>query len=156
MSRPRSLTRAPASVLFFVRNLFRRSGAVLVGAAKLSGRCAMGLVRWRKIVTLCAGAALVVAVGSGVASPAQTPDTLVVAQSADPDTADPHKSTGTATMNVLINLYDTLVRRDADLKLHPGLALSWRMVDPTTWEFKLRQGVKFHDGEPFNAQAVKF
>lgn len=116
----------------------------------------MGLVRWRKIVTLCAGAALVVAVGSGVATPAQTPDTLVVAQSADPDTADPHKSTGTATMNVLTNLYDTLVRRDADLKLHPGLALSWRMVDPTTWEFKLRQGVKFHDGEPFNAQAVKF
>jgi len=57
---------------------------------------------------------------------------------------------------VLANIYDTLVRRDATLNLKPGLALSWRAVDATTWEFKLRHGVKFHDGEPFNADAVKF
>jgi peptide/nickel transport system substrate-binding protein len=111
---------------------------------------------WQKIVALCVGAALVLAVGSGVATEAQTPDTVVAAQSADLDTGDPHKTTGTASMNILVNVYDTLVRRDADLNLKPGLALSWRLVDPTTWEFKLRTGVKFHDGEPFNAEVVKF
>ena len=71
-------------------------------------------------------------------------------------TGDPHKTTLTHAVNVLVNLYDTLVSRDASLALKPGLALSWRSVDPTTWEFKLRQGVKFHNGEPFNAQAVKY
>ena len=48
---------------------------------------------------------------------AQTPAALVVAQPADMDTADPAKSTGTATVAILVNVYDTLVRRDADLNL---------------------------------------
>jgi peptide/nickel transport system substrate-binding protein len=87
---------------------------------------------------------------------AQAPDTLVVAQGVDMQTGDPHKTTLTHAVNVLVNFYDTLVGRDANLALKPGLALSWRAIDPTTWEFKLRQGVKFHNGEPFNAQAVKF
>jgi peptide/nickel transport system substrate-binding protein len=82
--------------------------------------------------------------------------TLVVAQSADMVTGDPAKSTGLATVAILCNIYDTLVHRDASLSLKPGLALSWRAVDPTAWEFKLRKGVKFHNGEPFNAEAVKF
>jgi len=114
--------------------------------------------RGRQVAACALALALVLALGSSLAFrvQAQTPPTLVVAQSADPDTADPGKSTGTATVNVLVNVYDTLVRRDADLNLHHGLALSWRTVDPTTWEFKLRQGVKFQDGEPFNADAVKF
>ncbi len=111
---------------------------------------------WRKIAAVCAGAALVLAVGSGGATQAQTSRTLVVAQSADIVTGDPAKNTGLATIAVLANIYDTLVHRDAALNLKPGLALSWRAVDPTTWEFKLRKGVKFHDGEPFNADAVKF
>jgi len=110
----------------------------------------------RKIGAVCAGAALVLAVGPGAATQAQTPRTLVVAQSADIATGDPAKNTGLATIAVLANIYDTLVHRDAALNLKPGLALSWRAVDPTTWEFTLRTGVKFHDGEPFNADAVKF
>jgi peptide/nickel transport system substrate-binding protein len=112
--------------------------------------------RWRKIGALCAGAALVLAVGSGAATQAQTARTLVVAQSADMDTGDPAKSTGLATIAILVNIYDTLVHRDVNLNLKPGLALSWKAVDPTTWEFTLRKGVKFHDGEPFNAEGVKF
>lgn len=109
----------------------------------------------RKIVA-SVGAALALIVGSGAATQAQTPGTLVVAQSADIVTGDPAKSTGLATIAVLANIYDTLVRRDAALGLKPGLALSWRAVDPTTWEFRLRTGVRFHGGEPFNAEAVKF
>jgi peptide/nickel transport system substrate-binding protein len=111
---------------------------------------------WRKIVAVCAGVMLVLAVGSEAPTQAQMSRTLVVAQSADIATSDPAKNTGLATIAVLANIYDTLVRRDAALNLKPGLALSWRPVDATTWEFKLRKGVKFHNGEPFNADAVKF
>ena len=96
------------------------------------------LGRWRKIVALYLGAVLVLTVGSVVTTQAQTPRTLVVAQSADIATGDPAKNTGLATIAVLSNIYDTLVHRDANLNLQPGLALSWRAVDPTTWEFKLR------------------
>ena len=114
--------------------------------------------RWRQSVALYVAAAFVLTLGSSgtFLAQAQTPPALVVAQSVDMDTGDPAKSTGLATIAVVVNIYDTLVRRDANLSLKPGLALSWRAVDPTTWEFKLRRGVKFQNGEPFNAAAVKF
>ena len=57
---------------------------------------------------------------------------------------------------VVDNIFDTLVMRDPAMHLVPGLALSWRAVDDTTWEFKLRPGVSFTNGEPFDAAAVKF
>jgi len=122
----------------------------------MKGVAPMARSPWRTVVALVVGAALVLAAGGAGPTQAQTPRTLTVAVGADIDTGDPAKSTGLATIAVLANIYDTLVHRDADLNLKPGLALSWRAVDPTTWEFKLRRGVKFHDGEPFNAQAVKF
>ena len=57
---------------------------------------------------------------------------------------------------IVDNIFDTLVMRDKSMQLVPGLALSWKPIDDTTWEFKLREGVKFHNGEDFNADAVKF
>ena len=96
------------------------------------------------------------AVGNPLRSGAQAPTTVVVAQSQDIDSGDPQKSASVQTWNPLINIYDTLIARDAQLQLKPGLALSWRMASPTVWEFALRRGVRFHDGEPFNAAAVKF
>jgi peptide/nickel transport system substrate-binding protein len=81
---------------------------------------------------------------------------LVVAQAADAGTLDPQKQGSMPDMNVLINLFDTLVTRDENNNLAPGLATEWKAIDDTTWQFKLREGVKFHNGEPFNAEAVKF
>jgi len=90
------------------------------------------------------------------AQAASTGGTLVVAQSTDASTLDPQKQGKMPDMSILSNIFDTLVTRDANNKLAPSLATSWRALNTTTWEFKLRQGVKFQDGEPFNATVVKF
>jgi peptide/nickel transport system substrate-binding protein len=81
---------------------------------------------------------------------------VVIAQGVDPTTLDPQWHEETPAYNVLLNIYDTLLFRDRDLKIIPWLAESWKLVNPTTWEFRLRKGVKFHNGEAFDADAVKF
>jgi peptide/nickel transport system substrate-binding protein len=93
------------------------------------------------------------------ASPASAQGpTLTIAQGADITTLDPTQATQIHNLNLFYNIYDALVTWDPkDIgKVVPELALSWRSVNPTTWQFKLRQGVKFHNGEPFNAEAAKF
>jgi peptide/nickel transport system substrate-binding protein len=99
---------------------------------------------------------LLLSAWSAVAAGATTRGQIVIAQGVSPTTLDPHMHDGTPTHNVLLNVYDTLLFRDQDLRLMPWLAESWRMVNPTTWEFKLRAGVKFHNGEEFDANAVKW
>src|SRR3984893_18372179 len=83
------------------------------------------------------------------------PTQLVISQPAEATTMDPGRSTQVLTVNYFINLYDTLTRWDTSLQLQPGLATSWKNVNETTWEFTLRQGVKFHDGAPLTAEDVK-
>ncbi len=109
----------------------------------------------RTLRVLLAGFGLALA-ASGPAG-AQAP-TLVIAQGADITTLDPTQATQIHNLNLFYNLYDALVTWDPkDIgKVMPELAVSWKSVNPTTWQFKLRQGVKFHNGEPFNAEAAKF
>ncbi len=91
------------------------------------------------------------------AAPADAKNTLRWASQGDALTLDPHAQNEgpTNTLNVY-NVMEPLVRSDAELKLEPALAESWRIVEPTVWEFKLRQGVKFHDGDTFDADDVIF
>lgn len=92
---------------------------------------------------------------SGTTEEAAAGGDLIIAELSDASSLDPHGSNDVPSSNVQSNLYETLVNRDADGELVPGLAESWTQVDDLTWEFKLKQGVTFHDGEAFNAEAVK-
>ena len=82
--------------------------------------------------------------------------TLRYATQDEPQTLDPHSASLAVTTRLLSNVYETLVGRDKDFKLVPWLALSWTQPDSRSWRFKLRPGVKFHDGSPFTADDVVF
>ncbi|MCM3171842.1 MULTISPECIES: ABC transporter substrate-binding protein [Paenibacillus] len=79
---------------------------------------------------------------------------ITIARAFDVNGLDPGFLTENA--QVVDNIFDTLVKRDAEEKLVPGLATSWSQIDDTTWQFKLREGVTFTNGEAFNADAVKY
>ncbi len=81
---------------------------------------------------------------------------LVVAQGGDIASFDPHMSTSANDIRVSFNVFDNLVSRHPDQKLHPGLATEWKLEGQTTWRFKLRQGVKWHNGDSFSSTDAKF
>ena len=82
--------------------------------------------------------------------------TLTVGWEAACKTLDPHKSVQWPERPVLYCVFETLVNTDESFSIVPGLAKSWEMPDPKMWVFHLREGVKFHDGTDFNAEAVKW
>ncbi len=106
---------------------------------------------------LAVGAASVLAFS--VQSFAQTPDNvLIVGQIAEPKALDPAAVTAVNDFRILMNVYDGLVRyQSGTLEVEPALATEWEISDDgKVYTFKLRNGVKFHDGSDFNAEAVKF
>lgn len=87
---------------------------------------------------------------------AQSGGLLNFGLSGNPDSLDPHKTSGTLTFQVIKSFYDTLVEPDVTGKLVPALAESWTVsADGLTWTFKLRQGVVFHNGQAFTSKDVK-
>ncbi len=81
---------------------------------------------------------------------------ISIALGADVTSIDPHFHNLTPNNNVANHVFETLVAKDARGRLAPAPAESWRAVDDVTWEFKLRKGVKFHDGSDFTAGDVAF
>jgi peptide/nickel transport system substrate-binding protein len=81
---------------------------------------------------------------------------LRIAFSADVTTVDPHFLAAQPNLALTLHLFEPLITADARSGIVPALAQSWRAVDATTWEFKLRPGVKFHDGSDFTAADVEF
>ena len=106
-------------------------------------------------------ASLVAVLLAAVTATAQAPTprrggTLRVALRAEASTLDPHRGASGTDHMWLYPIYDTLVRFDPSMNPQPGLAESWEAPDPKTLVFTVRKGVKFHDGTPFDAQAVKY
>jgi peptide/nickel transport system substrate-binding protein len=81
---------------------------------------------------------------------------ITVAQGIDAEFLDVQMTNNVVTLIINTSIYDTLLTRDKQLQLVPALATSYKLVSEKVWEVKLRQGVKFHNGEPFDANAVKF
>jgi peptide/nickel transport system substrate-binding protein len=107
---------------------------------------------------LCAALVVaLIAVGAPVPGSAAPEGKLVVAQGVDPSTLDAMNQQETPASVVATHIYDTLIERDQNLKLVPALAAEVpKLLAPTVWEIKLRKGVKFHNGEDFNADSVKY
>ncbi len=83
--------------------------------------------------------------------------TLVFVAGGAPENMDPATTYGNWDARVMRSIFDTMIYVDREKKMHPGLALSWEQsADAKTFTLKLRQGVKFHDGTPFNAEAAKY
>src|SRR5258705_7102277 len=79
---------------------------------------------------------------------------LTVGLGTDVTAIDPHYHNLTPNNNVAAHIFGYLVEKNEKSQPIPGLATEWKTLDPTTWEFKLRKGVKFHDGSDFTAADV--
>src|SRR5256884_9288391 len=104
-----------------------------------------------KLKTLLAAALAAAA----LAAPA-TAATFRLAFQGDLKSLDPYSLNETFPHGMLANVYEGLTKRGKDLKIAPGLAERWEVVEPTRWRFHLRKGVKFSNGEDFTADDVVF
>src|SRR5262245_29126329 len=106
---------------------------------------------WRISVLVLSIALIPLAAGAAPAGK------VVIAQGVDPTTLDMMNQQEQPASNIGAQMFESLLERDQSLKLVPALAAEMpKLVTPTAWEFKLRRGVKFHNGEDFNAESVKF
>jgi peptide/nickel transport system substrate-binding protein len=92
-----------------------------------------------------------------IAGPAAAASSIVVAQDVPPRMMNPHGDDSDAGLQYMANLFDGLLqRKGAEGELAPALAERWERLDMNSWKFYLRKGVKFHNGNPFTAEDVKF
>ncbi len=95
------------------------------------------------------------AAGSQEAEEGAPEQDLVIVVQSDVVSLDPHGSNDSPSSNVRTKIYENLVYFDENMDLQAGLATDWELIDDVTWEFTLREGINFHDGTPFTAEAVK-
>ncbi len=111
--------------------------------------------RWRVRVCTAVLVAFALIVGRAPVNFAQQ-RALVIAITGDAESMDPILAAISTTSSVQTHVLESLINFDPDGKIVPGLASAWKAVSPTVWEFKLRPNVRFHNGEPFDGEAVKF
>jgi peptide/nickel transport system substrate-binding protein len=116
--------------------------------ARISGKT------WSRRIIINALLILAATFGSSHAQPAKTD--LKIGMAAGLSAADPHYHLLATNMSVLAHIFESLVHQDEQQHPRPGLATSWHLVDPTTWQFDLRHGVLFQDGSEFTAEDVAF
>ncbi|MFD2237557.1 ABC transporter substrate-binding protein [Aureimonas populi] len=100
--------------------------------------------------TILAGFAALAMAGTALAQD------VTIGRATEPSSIDPHFSRSANNQMTSSDIFDRLVMSDPQLQISPGLALSWTNLDPLTWEIKLREGVKFHDGSDFTAEDVVY
>ncbi|WP_395703394.1 ABC transporter substrate-binding protein [Aquabacterium sp.] len=100
--------------------------------------------------------AALVAITLALAALTAAAQTVAIGVGADVTSADPHYHLYSPNQNIADHVFDRLIERADNLRMVPGLALSWRAIDELNWEFKLRPNVLFHDGTPFTAEDVVF
>ena len=110
----------------------------------------------RRLLQMCAVASLAPGVPAAWAQAPKKGGTLRVGFYVEAATMDPHLSGSKVDRQVYHNIFEPLVVLDDRLGIKPGLAESWTQPDNKTLIFKLRRGVKFHDGTDFNAEAARF
>ncbi len=98
---------------------------------------------------LCGAVLALSPVGSAYA------EDLRIGLAADVTSMDPHWNNAGPNNAIALHIFESLVFMDKNARYIPGLALSWKPVNPTTWEIKLRPDVKWHDGSPFTSADVK-
>ena len=103
--------------------------------------------RLRTIIVLCAAA---------VASTVPFAQTITIGLASDITAFDPHYHNVGPNNSATAHVFERLVQMDERQRLTPGLALSWKPIDDLNWEFKLRKGVRWHDGSDFTADDVIF
>src|SRR4051812_32913437 len=87
---------------------------------------------------------------------AQAQNTLTIAAQSAPTAMDPHYHRANSNNAVLRQVFDPMIDFANDGRIVPRLAESWRAVDDRTWEFRLREGVRFHDGTPLHPEDIAF
>jgi peptide/nickel transport system substrate-binding protein len=123
-----------------------------MGAAMIS-RIVVG---WATVGAMLSAACGGTSTPSPSASSAAHRDRLIFAAAADATTLDPHNTTDTESDQVINMVFETLIGFDDEMKIVPRLAERWSVADDrVTWTFHLRTGVQFHDGAPFDAEAVR-
>jgi len=110
----------------------------------------------RRTVVALAATLSMLSAASAANAQAKPAGELKVALSYDPSSLDPHFASTAGNVTVSSHFFDCLVHIDPSGKYVPGLAVSWKAIEPTLWEIKLRTGVKFHDGSAFTADDVAF